>query len=51
LTEIPQVIETVMNNHVNQPAKNIQTILDADHDARHAAHATIEELSHALISW
>jgi 1-deoxy-D-xylulose 5-phosphate reductoisomerase len=44
LTEIPQVIETVMNDHVNQPAKDIEAILDADHQARHAARATIEEL-------
>ncbi len=44
LTEIPQVIEAVMNNHSNQPAKDIETILDADHQARHAALATIEEL-------
>ena len=51
LTEIPQVIETVMNNHVNQPAKDIETILDADHHSRHAAQATIEQLSHGLISW
>src|SRR5829696_2412827 len=43
LTEIPQVIETVMNDHVNQPAKDIETILDADHHARHAALSTIEE--------
>jgi 1-deoxy-D-xylulose-5-phosphate reductoisomerase len=46
LTEIPQVIETVMNNHVNQPAKNIETILDADNEARHAALATIEDFCH-----
>jgi 1-deoxy-D-xylulose-5-phosphate reductoisomerase len=51
LTEIPQVIETVMNNHVNQPAKDIETILEADQHARHAALALIEELSHGLISW
>jgi len=37
LTEIPQVIESVMNNHANQPAKDIQTILAADHEARLAA--------------
>src|SRR5215207_7080403 len=42
LTEIPQVIEAVMNEHSNQPAKDIETILDADHEARHAALATIE---------
>lgn len=45
LTEIPEVIETVMNGHLTQPAKDIQTILDADHKARHAAAATIEILS------
>jgi len=42
LTEIPQVIETVMNDHQKQPAKDIQTILDADHEARLAALAIIE---------
>lgn len=34
LTEIPKVIESVMDNHSNQPAKDIQTILAADHDSR-----------------
>jgi 1-deoxy-D-xylulose-5-phosphate reductoisomerase len=45
LTEIPQVIETVMNDHRNRPAEDIQTILEADHHARLAAIATIETLS------
>ena len=45
LTEIPEVIETVMNGHSNKSAKDIQTILDADHQARSAAIATIEMLS------
>jgi 1-deoxy-D-xylulose-5-phosphate reductoisomerase len=45
LTEIPQVIEKVMNDHRNRPAKDIQTILEADHQARLAAAATIEILS------
>src|SRR6476661_6672392 len=49
LTEIPHVIEIVMNNYVNKPAKNIETILNADHDARLAARATIEELSHGSV--
>jgi len=44
LTEIPLVIETVMNDHENQPAKDIQTILAADHEARTAAHTTIEDI-------
>ena len=37
LTEIPQVIETVMDEHSNQPAADIETILEADHHARLAA--------------
>jgi len=45
LTEIPQVIETVMNDHRNRPANDIQTILETDHQARLAAIATIETLS------
>jgi 1-deoxy-D-xylulose-5-phosphate reductoisomerase len=49
LTEIPQVIETVMNDYANKPAKNIETILNAVHQARLAARATIEELSHGSV--
>jgi 1-deoxy-D-xylulose-5-phosphate reductoisomerase len=41
LTEIPQVVETVMNSHVNQPAQSIETILDADHRGRVAARDVI----------
>ena len=41
LTEIPQVVETVMNSHVNQPADSIETILHADHRARLAANDVI----------
>lgn len=41
LTEIPRVIETVMNAHHNQPARDIETILDADRRARLAAHDVI----------
>jgi len=37
LTEIPHVVETVMNNHKNQPARDIETILAADRAARVAA--------------
>jgi 1-deoxy-D-xylulose-5-phosphate reductoisomerase len=43
LTEIPQIIESVMNDHANQPAKDIQTILAADHDARLAARSLIAD--------
>jgi 1-deoxy-D-xylulose-5-phosphate reductoisomerase len=48
LTEIPQVIETVMNKHVNQPAKDIETILNADRQARLNALNAIEQPDHGF---
>jgi len=48
LIQIPQVIESVMDNHSNQPAKDIKTILAADHESRFAAVTTIEQLSHGF---
>lgn len=45
LTDIPQVINTVMDLHTNEPASNIQTILDADRSARLRANAEIEKLT------
>ena len=49
LTEIPQVIETVMNEHLNQPANDIETILQADREARDAANAAIGKLAKASV--
>ena len=49
LTEIPQVIESVMDDHQNLPAKDIETILKADHDARLAASIAIEKLTKAAV--
>jgi 1-deoxy-D-xylulose-5-phosphate reductoisomerase len=49
LTEISQVIETVMNEHANKPAQDIETILAADHEARLAAYAAIEKLAKAAV--
>ncbi|HEU4511217.1 MAG TPA: 1-deoxy-D-xylulose-5-phosphate reductoisomerase [Pyrinomonadaceae bacterium] len=49
LTEIPHVIETVMNEHTNNPAKDIETILAADREARFAAQAAIEKLAKAAV--
>jgi len=49
LTEIPQIIETVMNDHSIQPAKDIQTILDADRNARSAAVNAVEKLAKAAV--
>jgi 1-deoxy-D-xylulose-5-phosphate reductoisomerase len=47
LTEIPQVIEAVMDGHSNQPALDIETILAADCSARLAAAVEIEKLAKA----
>jgi 1-deoxy-D-xylulose-5-phosphate reductoisomerase len=44
LTEIPHVIEAVMNRHSNQPALEIDAILEADRYARLAAIFEIEKL-------
>lgn len=41
LTEIPQVVEAVMNSHANQPAVSIETILAADHCSRIEANNVI----------
>ncbi len=49
LTEIPQIIEAVMNDHPNQPAKDIETILEADRHARLAAVSHIEKLEKAAV--
>jgi 1-deoxy-D-xylulose-5-phosphate reductoisomerase len=45
LTEIPQVIEAVMNQHSNEDAFDIETILEADRSARGAAALEIEKLT------
>jgi 1-deoxy-D-xylulose-5-phosphate reductoisomerase len=44
LTEIPLVIEAVMNNHSNKPALEIETVLEADRYARSVAISEIEKL-------
>jgi 1-deoxy-D-xylulose-5-phosphate reductoisomerase len=49
LTEIPQIIESVMNDHSNEPAKDIDTILQADRDARLSAASAIERLVKAAV--
>lgn len=45
LTDIPLVIETVMNHHQNQAATDLQTILSADQSARDQAIEYIQHLS------
>jgi 1-deoxy-D-xylulose-5-phosphate reductoisomerase len=45
LTDIPLVIEAVMNSHENQPATELATILAADRNARVAAANEIQKLT------
>ena len=45
LTDIPIVIEGVMNSHKNQPATELDTILDADRNARASAANEIVRLT------
>ncbi|PWT93350.1 MAG: 1-deoxy-D-xylulose-5-phosphate reductoisomerase [Blastocatellia bacterium] len=45
LTEIPAVIETVMNSHNTKLVRDIETVLEADRCARQAATVEIEKLT------
>ncbi len=45
LTDIPRIIELVMDGHKNQPASELTTILEADAAARASAACEIEKLA------
>ncbi|HET8783127.1 MAG TPA: 1-deoxy-D-xylulose-5-phosphate reductoisomerase [Pyrinomonadaceae bacterium] len=49
LTEIPLIIESVMDAHTNQPARDIETILAADRAARLLALTEIEKRVKATV--
>ena len=49
LTEIPLVIESVMDAHQNRPARDIETILEADRTARLLALTEIEKRTKATV--
>jgi 1-deoxy-D-xylulose-5-phosphate reductoisomerase len=49
LTDIPPVIEAVMNKHSLREANSLETVLAADHDARVATEAVINEISHRSV--
>ena len=49
LTEIPLIIESVMDAHTNQPARDIETILEADRAARLLALTEIEKRVKATV--
>jgi len=46
LTDIPRVIEEVMDGHETGPVENLDVVLTADRGARAAASAVIERCSH-----
>ena len=45
LTDIPLVIEAVMNRHHTEPANELNTILEADRSARIAAASEIQRVT------
>jgi 1-deoxy-D-xylulose-5-phosphate reductoisomerase len=45
LTDIPRVIEAVMNNHSTEPLLSLETVLETDQSARQSARAEISKLS------
>ncbi len=49
LTEIPAIIQSVMDEHTNQAVVDIETILAADRAARLAAQAEIEKRAKAIV--
>lgn len=49
LSEIPKIIENVMNGHETKPAESLEVILEADHRARRQANLLLAEKSAALV--
>jgi 1-deoxy-D-xylulose-5-phosphate reductoisomerase len=45
LSDIPRVIEAVMNDHEPRPVINLDIVLDTDRDARREAAAVIDRIS------
>jgi 1-deoxy-D-xylulose-5-phosphate reductoisomerase len=45
LTDIPGVIEAVMDTHSPQPLSSLETVLEADHSARVAAISEVDKLA------
>src|SRR5436190_1989321 len=48
LTDIPRVIENVMNQHESRPANALEAILNADQTARAAAQSIITEMTRSV---
>jgi 1-deoxy-D-xylulose-5-phosphate reductoisomerase len=47
LTDIPRVIEEVMDGHHTRPVENLDVVLETDAEARRAASAAIERIARA----
>ena len=45
LTDIPRVIELVMDQHAIQPALDLETVLRSDRESRQSANLEIEKLA------
>ncbi|HJU54871.1 MAG TPA: 1-deoxy-D-xylulose-5-phosphate reductoisomerase [Pyrinomonadaceae bacterium] len=48
LTDIPRVIEEVMDGHETRPVENLDVVLVADRNARATASAIIERINHGM---
>ncbi|MEP6636691.1 MAG: 1-deoxy-D-xylulose-5-phosphate reductoisomerase, partial [Acidobacteriota bacterium] len=45
LTDIPRVIESVMDQHFTKPASDLETVIEADRTARIFANVEIEKMT------
>jgi len=51
LTDIPKVIERVMDQHATEPASDLETVLNADRSSRSLANSEIERLAEPSAVW
>ena len=51
LTDIPKVIERVMDRHATEPAIDLETVLNADRSSRSLANSEIERLAEPSAVW
>jgi 1-deoxy-D-xylulose-5-phosphate reductoisomerase len=51
LTDIPKVIERVLDQHATEPAVDLQTVLDADRSSRMLANTEIERIAEPSPVW
>lgn len=51
LTDIPKVIERVMDQHATEPAMDLETVLNADRSSRLVANSEIERLAEPSAVW